>query len=235
MDKKTKNASIEFILSQGLVEPQTTRKRIVEMLHTTGFRFIFWDTGYSLFFATITLVGVLVLFNFVPDGYRYSAAIAVAPLSFLLITMFVETSERTFGLYELKQTFHYTIRQVTTLRVICYSVVGSLFTAVIAAISADSGYEFLTLFPLCLSALFICAVLSLSIMRFFHNKWGIVVYSGAWVFLNAALLFSLGGKWEVILREIPIVLSVSLAIFGAAVLIYQIKNMLSEVKKYAVA
>ncbi|MFC4305299.1 hypothetical protein [Cohnella boryungensis] len=235
MDKKTKNTSIEYILSQGLVKPQTARERIAEMLRTIGFRFIFWDTGYSLFFATVTLAGVLVLFNFAPDDYRYSAAITVAPLVFLLITMFVETSERTYGLYELKQTCRYTIRQITTLRVICYSVVGSVFTAVIAAISADSRYEFLSLFPLCMSALFICAVLSLSIMRFLHNKWVIAVYSAAWVFVNTALPFSLGEKWEAILREIPIVFSASLAIFGAAVLVYQISKMLSEVKKYAVA
>lgn len=235
MNKKTKNASIEYILSQGLVKPQTLRERIAEMLHTIGFRFIFWDTGYSLFFAAVTLACVLVLFSFAPDDYHCSAAVAVAPLFFLLITLFTETSERACGLYELKQTCRYTIQQITALRVICYSVVGTVFTAIIAAISTDSVYEFLSLFPLCLSALFICAVLGLSIMRFLHGKWVNAVFSTVWVFVNIALPFSLGERWETILREMPIVFSILLAVLGAVVLVYQISKMLSEVKKYAVA
>ena len=112
------------------------------MIHIIGFRFIFWDIGYSLFFGAVTLAGILVLFSFAPDVYRCSAAIAVAPLIFLLINMFAETSERTCGLYELKQTCRYTIQQISALRVICYSVVGFVFTAVIETISTDNGYEF---------------------------------------------------------------------------------------------
>lgn len=235
MNEKMKNASIEYILSRGLVRPQTARERIAEMLRTIGFRFIFWDTGYSLFFAAITLAVVLVLFSLAPERYHCSAAVAVAPLLFLLITLFAETSERSCGLYELKQTCRYTIRQITALRVTCYSVVGTVFTAVIAAISADSGYEFLSLFPLCLSALFICAVLGLSAMRFLHGNWVTAAFSAGWAFVNIALPFSLGEKWEAILREMPIAFSVALAVIGVATLASQISKMLSEVKKYAVA
>lgn len=235
MNEKEKNASIEYILSQGLVKPQTARERIAEMLRRIGFRFIFWDTGYSLFFAAVTLAVVLVLFSLAPERYHCSAAVAVAPLLFLLITLFAETSERAGRLYELKQTCRYTIRQITALRVICYSVVGSVFTAIVAAISVDSGYEFFSLFPLCLSALFICAVLGLSAMRFLHGKWVNAVFAAVWVFVNIALPFSLGEKWEAILREMPIAFSVGLAVLGAAVLAYQIAKMLSEGKKYAVA
>ncbi|MFX3635569.1 MAG: hypothetical protein ACE3L7_00640 [Candidatus Pristimantibacillus sp.] len=235
MDKKTKNTSINYILSQGLVKPQTSRERIAEMLRNIGFRFLFWDIGYSLFFALVTLAGVLVLFSFAPDDYRFSATIAVTPLVFLLINMFAETSERTCGLYELKQTCRYTIQQVSALRVICYSVVGFVFTAVIATISTDNGYEFLSLFSLCLSALFLCATLSISFMRFLHGKWVNAIFSAGWVFINIVIPFSLEERWEAILREIPIALSVLLAVLGAAALVYQISKMLLEVKRYAVA
>ena len=228
MNEKTKNASIEYILSQGLVKPQTARERIAEMLRTIGFRFIFWDTGYSLFFTAVTFAVVLVLFSFAPDDYRYSASIAVAPLFFLLITMFAETSERACGLYELKQTCRYTIQQITALRVICYSVVGFVFTVVIAIISTDSGYEFFSLFSLCLSAQFLCAILSISFMRFLHGKWVNAVFSAVWVFVNTVIPFLLGEKWEMILSEMPIAFSVVLAILGGAVLAYQVSKMLSK-------
>lgn len=235
MDMTTKKASIEYILSQGLVKPQTAREKIAEMLRAIGFRFLFWDTGYSLFFAAITLTVVLVLFSLTPDNYRCSAAIAVAPLVFLLINLFAETQERACGLYELKQTCRYTIQQITALRVICYSAVGFVFTAVIATISADSGDEFLSLFPLCLFALFFCATLSISFMRFFHGKWVHAVFAAVWVFVNFVIPFSLGEQWEALLRETPVVLSVVFAVLGGAALAYQISKMLSEVKKYAAA
>lgn len=235
MNEKMKNASIEYILSRGLVRPQTTRERIAEMLRTIGLRFIFWDTGYSLFFTAVTLAGVLMLFGLAPDAYRCSAAVAVAPLMFLLITLFAETSERSCGLYELKQTCRYTIRQITALRVVCYSVVGSVFTAVIAAISAEGGHQFLSLFPLCLSALFICAVFGLSAMRFLRGKWVNAAFSAVWMFVNIALPFSLSEEWEAVLRKMPIAFSVALAVLGAAALAYQISKMLSEGTKYAVA
>jgi len=235
MNKKIKNASIEYILSQGLVKPQTARERIAEMIHTIGFRFIFWDTGYSLFFTAVTLAIVLVLFSFAPDDYRYSAAIAVAPMFFLVITMFAETSERVYGIYELKQTCRYTIQQITALRMICYSVVGFVFTAIIAIISTESGYEFLLLFPLCLSALFLCVTLSIYFVRFLHGKWINTMFSAMWVLVNILISFSLGERWEELLQEIPIAFSVVLAVIGGVALAYQISKMLLEVKKYAIA
>lgn len=235
MNEKMKNASIESILAQGLVKPQTARERMAEMARSLGLRFLFWDTGYSLFFAVLTLAGILVLFSLAPDAYRSSAAVAVAPLLFLFAVLFAETSERFGGLYELKQTCRYTIRQITAMRVICYSVLGSAFTAVIAAVSADNGYEFLSLFPLCLSALFICAVLALSAMHMLYGKWVHAAFSAAWIFVNIALPFSLGDKWEAILRGVPFAFSVILAVLGAAALAYQISNMLREVKNHAVA
>jgi len=124
MNENEKNASIEYILAQGLRKPQTTRSRIIEMIRGIGFRYIFWDTGYSLLFAAVTIAVVAALLTAWPDDYRYTASVAVAPLMFLLIMASAETSERACGLYELKQTCRYTVRQITALRVVCYSAAG---------------------------------------------------------------------------------------------------------------
>lgn len=235
MNELEKNASIAYILAHGLDRKQSVKERITDMLQTLGLRFIFWDKGYSLFFAAITVVVAFALFILVPDHYRYSAAIAFAPLLFLLVTLFAETSERNCGLYELKQTCHYTIRQIIVLRVMIYSVVGAMFTTVIAAMSVDNGYKFLSLFPLCLSALFICAVLALSVMRWLHGKWVNAAFSTVWVFVNILLPFLFGSKWESMIREMPIVISVTIAVLGALILVWQISKMLAEEKKYAAA
>ncbi|MDR0249369.1 MAG: hypothetical protein LBI44_06930 [Oscillospiraceae bacterium] len=166
----------------------------MEMFRSLGFRYIFWDTGYSLFFAAVTIAVVFALFAIAPNVYHYSASVAVAPLMFLLIAVFAETSERFCGLYKLRQTCRYTIRHVTALRVICYSIVGAAFTAVVAVINARDAYVFLLLFTLWLSALFVCGAFSLTVLRFLQNSWLNAVLSAARVFVNASPTFSLNSK-----------------------------------------
>ncbi|MCL2109085.1 MAG: hypothetical protein FWH20_07045 [Oscillospiraceae bacterium] len=235
MNESKKNASIDYILAQGLVAPQTTRSRIAEMFRNLGLRCIFWDTGYSLLFAALTFALVMALFVVVPYDYRFSAAVAVAPLFFLLINLFTETSERACGLYEIKQTCRYTIRQITALRVLYYSVVGAVFTAIIAVIKMETAYEFFSILTLCLAALFICAALSISIVRYLRKLWANAAFSVAWIFVTAALTFSLGEPWENLLSNTPIIISATVALIGITFFIYQVSKMLSEEKTYAFA
>lgn len=235
MNEREKNASIDYILARGLVKPQRARERIAEMARALGLRFIFWDTGYSLLFAAVTVAMVVAVFAFTPRDYRRSAAVGAAPLAFLIITLFAEVSERAGGLYELKQTCRYTVRQVAALRALCYSTVGVAFTAVVAAASASGAREFASLFPVCLSALFICAVLGLSVMRFIRAQWAYAAYSAVWVSFSLTFPLALGQSWENALRDAPVALSAALAAVGAGIFIHQISRMLSEVKVYAVA
>ena len=167
ISEKNKDASIEKILSQGLVPPPSAGKQIKKMLQTLDMRFIFWDLGYSLFFTGITLALVLILLLFVPSEFRYSATVFSAPLLFLLILLFSETSERVSGLYEIKQVCFFHIHQITALRVIFYSIIGAVFSVFISATGVKNGHEFFLLLPICLFALFLCAYGGLVVMRRF--------------------------------------------------------------------
>jgi hypothetical protein len=233
MNDKEKNASIEYILSQGLVQPQTARSRITEMIRVIGFRYIFWDMRYSLFFIAVTAGAIVALFINSPDHYRYSASIVVAPLLFLLISVFDEITERSFGIYELKQTCRYTIRHITALRMMCYGIVGTVFTALITVMSTGSAYEFLSIFPLCLAALSICAGLSLTVMCHIRSKWVCTGFSSAWVFLNLVPAAFRIEAWEAFLRGFPVAVSCVIAAAGFVLFALQISKMLSEVNRHA--
>lgn len=235
MDKKTKEESIRYILEKGLTKPKSSGEKLLEMFHVLGLRFIFWDMGYSLFFTGLTLGIVLVLFSLVPEDYRYSASLAVAPLFFLFISLFVETSEHIFGLYSLKQTCVYTVQQITALRIICYAMVGFVLTLMLALFKAHNGYDFFALFPLCLAALLICALILSFILRHFRNKWLSVGFSGFWILVNLGLPFALGKNWENFLREVPIAFSIGLASLGGLLLFYQVSKMLKGGKQYVIA
>lgn len=228
-----KDKSIEYILDHGLAKPKTASAQAAEILRALGWRFIFWDTAYSLAFAAITVAVILALFGFAPNNCRYSAAVAAAPLLYLLISVFAETSERASGLYELKQTCRYATRQITAVRTCAYSVAGGIYTAAVALASAASAPEFITMFPLGLLALFACAVPQLALTRFARCKWANALYAAVWVFINIALPFRLGDVWEKALAGIPVAVSIAAAAAGASIIAYQIKKMLTEAKPYA--
>ena len=235
MTDREKSASIDYIISQGLVRPQSFFARVSALFSSLGLRYIFWDTAYSLVFAAVTMAGVISLPALVSQEFRHTAAVGCAPLLFLLIMLFAETAERADGLYELKQTCRYTIAQVTALRVMCYSILGVLSSALITILAMQSGAEFFSLFMLCLAAMFLCAALELLIMCRTRGKWTLAVFSAAWVFLNLAIPFTLGRSWEMILSTVPIAASAVIAVLCAAGLVFQIQRILMGGRKYAAA
>lgn len=235
MDNKQKEASIEFILSQGLSKPKSMCALISEMVKRLGFRFIFWDASYSLIFAILTVIPILMMLILVPTYFRFTAAVSAAPTLFLLILAFAETAERLGGLYEIKQTCHYTVRQVTALRVMYYSTAGMLYSTGIALFSMENMFEFLSLFMLCLSSLFICAILTLTAMRHISMKWAGIVCATVWATMTLAAPFLLGKKWEDFLKGIPTAVTLGICAIGMALFILELRKMLMEVKPYVVA
>lgn len=234
MDNK-KNNSIEYILAQGFAPPPTLWGRVKKMYQQLGWRFIFWDMSYSIIFATITLLGVWVMFTHAPMDFQYSVAFGFSPVLFLLIVLFAEMSERACSVYELKQTCLYTSRQISALRCICYSLVGVLFTVIVTAFSAESMVQFSRLLPLCLSGLFLCALLKLTVLRFSGSRWTILAFSILWIVTSTALPFTLGAKWEALLSSIPIAFTIAFTVLGATGFIYQTNKLLTEEKNYAYA
>jgi hypothetical protein len=235
VNDRERDASIAYILSQGLTKPPTARGQIRAVIRAFGLRFLFWDTACSILFALLTVAGIFLLFVYAPDTKRFSSSVAAAPALFFLIVMFTETAERAGGLFDLKQTCRFTVRQITAVRVMCDSLAGIVFSSVIALFSMSNGFEFVPILSLCLSALFLCAVLALTVMRCVRSKWASAVFSAVWTSVNLAILSAFGAAWEAFLSGVPTVLSLAVAAAGAAALAYQIKNMLVEVRIHAAA
>jgi len=235
MTEHEKRASVEYILAQGFVKPQTFWEHITKMYQTFGLRFIFWDLSYSLIFAAVTLSGLALLFFSAPLNFEYSAAFGFSPILFLFIMLFNEMGNRACGLYELKQTCHHTSRHITALRCICHSVLGFIFAITVTALCTENTVQFFRLLPLCLGGLFLCATIKLSVIRLTRNKWAIAIFSSAWLTVNLVLPIIFRENWETFLSSLPLALTISFAISGAAVFIYQTNKMLTEGNRYAAA
>ena len=235
MTDKEKNASIEYILAQGLVKPPTLWERIAKMHRVLGWKFIFWDLSYSLIFVFVTLLSITFMLRHAPMDYSYSVALGFSPVLFLLIMLFAEMNERACELYELKQTCRHTSRQITALRCIYYSLAGVAFASIVAAFTTESIAQFFSILPLCFGGLFLCAAIGLSILRWSHSRWIVAVFSIAWVCINLTLPFALGEYWELFLSGLPLAFTVTFMVAAAAVFLYQINKMLMEGKQYAIA
>jgi len=236
MTDKDKNASIEYILSQGFVKPLTPWERITKIHRVLGWKFIFWDLSYSLTFVFVMLLGIVFLYRHAPiSDYPYSVAAFFSPILFLLIMLFSEMNERACGLYELKQTCRYTSRQITALRCIYYSIVGIVVAVFITAFSTDNATQFFSILPLCLAGLFLCATMKLTVIRLTHSKWAIAASSVIWLFVNIALPLIFSERWEIALSSIPIVFTIIFATASVAVFMYQTNKMLTEENSYAIA
>jgi len=236
MTDKEKNASIEFILAQGFVKPQTFWGIVSKMHSVLGLKLIFWDLSYSIIFVFVTLSGMLFLFRHVPmDYFRYSVAVGFSPMLFVLITLLAEMNERACGLYELKQTCRYTSRQITALRCIYYSLAGVGFAVIVTAFSSESTASFFRILPLCLGGLFLCATAELSVIRHTRGKWAIIGFSAVWMLINITLPITLGERWETFLSNLPPYLTIVFMIAGAVMFMYQTNKMLTEGNSYVIA
>ncbi|MDR3310875.1 MAG: hypothetical protein LBS90_05965 [Oscillospiraceae bacterium] len=233
MNDRERDASIDLILSRGLVKPKSAAAVTREMLRGLGLRFIFWDTAYSIIFAVLTLAPIAAVLLITPTERHFTVAFALSPALFLLITAFAETAERAGALYELKRTCRYTVRQITALRIACYSLAGVVYCAAVTAVSANSGAELVRLLTLCLGSLFVCAAASLAVMRNLRRRWVNAVFAAAWLFANTALPARYGAEWETLLSGVPYAVSAAAAAAGIAALILQLKSMLTEALPYA--
>jgi hypothetical protein len=112
----------------------------------------------------------------------------------------------------------------------CYSLLGIVFCVGITAYQANNTQELLRLFPLSLCALFICAFISLYLMRRFVGKLTTVIVAILWFSIAFIPLAIFRDKWEQLLSGLPVAITISIAVLSCALFLLEIKKLL-ETKK----
>lgn len=229
---KEKETSIAYILEQGLVQPKSVRQQILGIHQQLGFRYLFWDNLYSLFFSVLTFGSVFVTILFVPFDYKLSILTISAPTLYLVLISFSEISERLNGLYELKQTLHYTIFQLTAFRILCYAFLGFILTTGLVLFTTKGVGEWLLALALSLFSLSLCTLVHLLVLRWIPIRWNVIGFSIIWLLclMIFPALFGLK-KWESFLKVIPLWSVLISCVVLLLLFIQQIKMMLQEVQK----
>jgi hypothetical protein len=233
-----KDKAIESILDKGLRKPRSMWSALREIYRLLRFRFIFWDTAQALVLSAITLVLVSLFIPLSPAALRHTVLFGSSPLLFVIVMFFSETIERGDGLYELKLTCKYTIQQIAAFRIMCFSLLGIVFCVGVTAYQAKNIHKLLRLFPLSLCALFLCAFISLFLIRRFAGKLTYALAAALWIAIafGPALLF--GDKWELLLSGLPVAVTVVITVLSGALFLYEIKKFTNtrhkEVSSYVV-
>jgi len=225
---RERDAAIERILSAGLRPRRTMRAQVSELYQVLGLRFLFWDTAQALVVSVVT--GALVISGqlLFPGEYRHAFLFGLSPFFFALTVFLTETVERAEGLYGLKMTCRYTIREVTAFRILCFALIGTVFSVVLTVLYADVARDLLTLFPLSFAAFFLCAFLSLFLVRRFFRTW---VYAGAgvvWLAVGLVPALILGARWETFLAGLPVGLTIGVAVCAAGLCLREATMLFSQ-------
>jgi hypothetical protein len=233
-----KDILVEEILSKGLVKPMSTPAFLWDMWRNLGFRVIFWETGAAFLIscAIVAMYIALVSLTIIPQEpvrNMYAMLFLFSPAVFISLTLCTEAIERSNGLYEIKMTSKYTIRQVTAFRLLCFSLIGMVSTIIasVVIVTAWEALHFLRIFSLGLCSLFLCSLLIIFTMRRLRGGW----YLGAiiWIAFGMLpmLLFRTG--WESFLANIPITVVLGIATVACVLFMREIKITTKGVLNYA--
>lgn len=224
-----KDREIAQILAKGLSKPKSLWRYLWGLYRALGFRYIFLDTSKAIMMAMAATILFIMLYPLSPEQHIYAALFAVAPIFFIFVVLFAETIERVNGMYELKMTCKYTVQQIAAFRVLCFSLPGVMFCGLTSVYFGrySVAYDFFRAFSLSLSALFLCAFLSLLIMRRFNWKWNHVFTALIWVAIGFLPVRIFGQRWEWFLSEIPVAITVFVTMIACSLFLIELKHLLN--------
>lgn len=231
-----KNRAIENILSQGLTKPESLWSSIHELYRALGFRYIFWDSGPAILITVAFTLIWIRQFPLAPEQHPYAVLFALAPVFFLAAVCITEVNERVRGLYPLKMTFKYTIQQITAFRILCFSLLGAMFCTLISLYFSRLPVEYSLPKALSISlcALFLCAALTLVMLRIFNRLWIYLAVALLWMGSGMILVNVFGQAGEQFLARIPIAVILFVTILLFALFLGEVKRHMKFHKREVV-
>lgn len=227
-----KEKEIDEILAKGLTRPKSLWEYLSNIYTTLGLRYIFFDMAFPIIMTIIATFAFIVLYPLTLERHIYAMIFAIAPIFFVFIVLFSEMAERVNGMYELKMTCKYTIQQISAFRVLCFSILGTVFCTFISLYFSffSFDYSFFKILSLSLCALFFCALLTLFLMRHFNWKWIHFAVMLLWIVIGYIPVRILGEKWEIFLSQIPVAITLLVAVIACNLFLMEVKIFINTHK-----
>jgi hypothetical protein len=229
-DEIEKSIAIEAILAKGLIRRKSLFRQLNAFYRNIGLRCIFWDTADVMLIAFMcTLMFVFVLTESITQSASFCGILfAISPFLFLLLSLIAEAKERMSGLYELKMTCKYTVRQISAFRMLCFSAAGMAFCGLLSAAPCfwDGYQDFWQMLVISLCALFLCSLLMIAVMNRIHRNWSYYAPSIVWALISILPLKLFGERWELFLLHIPFGIAFGLLCVLVWLYLWEIKKLI---------
>jgi hypothetical protein len=233
-----RDRAIEAILTKGLTRPVPIWAFLRDMWRNLGPKLIFWDLAPAVLVSCVVLLGyitlILLQLSRLETAWNvYAMLFLFSPILFISLTVCTEAIERLGGIYEIKMTSKYTIRQITTFRLLSFALAGTVFT-VLGSIFLSSAWEalqFVQLFSLALSSLFLCSLLTIYTMRRLRGGW----YIGAiiWTAIGVLPVLLFRENWDSFLSSLPPAVTLGVAVIACVFFLREIRINTKGVLIYA--
>lgn len=231
LSEEEKSQSIQYILEQAM--PERNGSEILSMLRIIGFRNLFAGVADCVFLAVMG--GIVFVIAFLAIPYRYQNFLGidlfcVSPFLYSLLYFLSAWKEKQNALYSIKMTCHYTLREMTALRMIFFGGISTLLDMVLLyGLQWKHSWELspLQMMAFSLSALFLYGSLMIVLLKSRFQKVGTLVLPLLWLLL--CLLLMIGGSpVSVILVKVPEGVSIAFACLLLVNYIYQTERFLRK-------
>ncbi len=225
---KERDKAIEDILLKGLSKPNSLWKYLCDMYRALGLRYIFCDMVNAMILTVISTTGFVLLYPVTQVQHVYATVFTITPVFFMFLVVFTETMEKVSGLYELKMTCKYTVQQITAFRVLFFSLIGTVFSTLISLYFSRllMVYDLIRIFSLSLCVLFLCTFLTMFILRHINWKWNHCCVMLFWIISGLLPVRILGEQWELFLAELPIAITIFVAIMACIFFLMETKKLM---------
>lgn len=230
--KEEKEQSINTILELGMEPSKPKKSNVLVLLKKIGIKNLFFGIGDGVFLAFVCAIVLAMIFMLPVRGnmnIRYMGLFFISPFFYLMLNGVSAWKERQNGTYEIKMACHYTLRELTALRMIFFSVlciVPDVIVCVGICCYTKEGVELLQLIGISLSALFFYGTVTMAVLRRGVTLYGQAAVPVLWSLL-CLLPVILEINMEKILSALPNVVVGIVLVAAVCCYFMQLKKYLS--------
>lgn len=202
---------ISSILDQGLHEKQSFYSYIKNMYCEIGMKNLFHDLS-ELIFITVLIILVLTysiisinINEMVKIEQIYTFIFMISPLFYLATNLFSFINIKENNTYEMEMVCKYNLYQVSSLRMLAFSVI-SILLNVVVVISLGNKIDLLRGIMVSISSVFLFS--SILLYSIVHTNKLITkcIVIGGWVLVNAILIKLNINQYSMLLQNVPIII-----------------------------
>lgn len=233
--EEEKNQSINFILDKGVPSKKYLQIKIPELIGEIGLRNLFWGTWDCIFLALLGGITIGALFLIPSVMYKQLLPIGLlltSPAIYGLLHFLTMWKEQQIGLYEIKMTCHYSLKELTALRMTFFGGASAFFDFIFVLCLQQQAEIFLSFFQMLgisLSALFLYGTATLFMLSHAKNsqQWIVPVSWSTVCIIPNFFSTDITG----ILMKIPGIVALVCALMTALLFFVQLEHYLSTSSK----